>query len=188
MDKGKRFADMRAESQKKILTAAIQLFAEKGYQATSVSDIARKAGMAKGIIYHYFSTKEDLLWKILESSENQMFAYYNELVGELPAKQKLVNFLMAYGQTLVENAKVWKILTNLLFVDGKKDFVQDFSKTGNTLFHQNIRNVFLELRSINIDFEISHLRILLQGWQIATLQQAEGFDYERHVVDYLNRF
>ena len=49
------------EKQDTILLAAIDLFAEKGFAAATTSEIAKKAGVAEGTIYRYFSTKKDLL-------------------------------------------------------------------------------------------------------------------------------
>ena len=43
-----------------IVEAAEVLFAEKGFSATSMTEIAEKAGVAKGLIYHHFASKEDL--------------------------------------------------------------------------------------------------------------------------------
>lgn len=49
-----------------ITKAALSLFAEKGFAATSMNEIAEKAGVAKSLIYHHFSSKEELWQKIKE--------------------------------------------------------------------------------------------------------------------------
>ncbi|GEL78516.1 TetR/AcrR family transcriptional regulator [Tenuibacillus multivorans] len=51
--------------QAKILQAAIEMFAEKGYAATSTSEIAKKAGVAEGTIFRHYKTKKDLLISIV---------------------------------------------------------------------------------------------------------------------------
>ncbi|KKD47148.1 TetR/AcrR family transcriptional regulator [Listeria seeligeri] len=48
------------EKRKKILEAAMEEFAEKGYQAASTNQICAKAGVSKGLIFHYFGSKEKL--------------------------------------------------------------------------------------------------------------------------------
>lgn len=53
------------EKQKKIIQAAIEMFAEKGYSATSTNEIARKAGVAEGTIFRHYKTKKDLLVAIV---------------------------------------------------------------------------------------------------------------------------
>lgn len=53
------------EKQKKIIVSAIESFAEKGYSATSTSEIAKKAGVAEGTIFRHYKTKKDLLLAIV---------------------------------------------------------------------------------------------------------------------------
>jgi TetR/AcrR family fatty acid metabolism transcriptional regulator len=58
----------RARSEKRalILDAAIKVFARSGYHGSRVSDIAREAGIAYGLVYHYFKNKEEILATIFE--------------------------------------------------------------------------------------------------------------------------
>ena len=56
------------ENKEKLLCAAIELFAIRGFTGTSIRDIARKMGMSISNIYHYFGNKEGLLLAILQTS------------------------------------------------------------------------------------------------------------------------
>ena len=49
------------DKRRQILDAAIRVFARQGFHATRVSDIADEAGVAYGLVYHYFSSKEEIL-------------------------------------------------------------------------------------------------------------------------------
>lgn len=63
-----KFENLTAKGKKRILEiceAAAEVFSEKGYLAASLGDIAHVAGLTKGGIFHYFSTKEELLFLIL---------------------------------------------------------------------------------------------------------------------------
>lgn len=53
--------DKMTEKQRNILAAAIKLFADKGYFATSTSEIAKEAGVAEGTIFRHYKTKKDVL-------------------------------------------------------------------------------------------------------------------------------
>ncbi|WP_391118621.1 TetR/AcrR family transcriptional regulator [Psychrobacillus sp. L3] len=53
------------DKQKKIIVAAIESFSEKGYAATSTSEIAKKAGVAEGTIFRHYKTKKELLISIV---------------------------------------------------------------------------------------------------------------------------
>ncbi|MBH0155382.1 TetR/AcrR family transcriptional regulator [Fictibacillus sp. 5RED26] len=54
-----------SDKQRKILEAAIDTFSEKGYAASSTSEIAKKAGVAEGTIFRHFNTKKELLLAIV---------------------------------------------------------------------------------------------------------------------------
>lgn len=57
---------------KAILDAAIKVFSDKGYYGSRVSDIAQEAGIAYGLVYHYFKKKEDLLISIFKTRWKQL--------------------------------------------------------------------------------------------------------------------
>ncbi len=52
-----------------IINAAMQLFDRHGYSETRVSDIAEQAGISKGLIYHYFHSKREILFAVLDQVE-----------------------------------------------------------------------------------------------------------------------
>jgi TetR/AcrR family fatty acid metabolism transcriptional regulator len=56
-------ADVQGEPEKRraILHAAVKVFAEKGYHGCRIADVAKQAGVAYGLVYHYFQNKEELL-------------------------------------------------------------------------------------------------------------------------------
>lgn len=63
-----------SEKQLNILQAAIEMFAEKGYAATSTSEIAKRAGVAEGTIFRHYKTKKDLLLAIVKPTLFQSVA------------------------------------------------------------------------------------------------------------------
>ena len=50
-----------ADKRRLILDAAVRVFARKGYHTSRVGDIAEEAGIAHGLLYHYFGSKEEVL-------------------------------------------------------------------------------------------------------------------------------
>lgn len=66
--------DELTEKQKKIILAAIESFSEKGYAATSTSEIAKKAGVAEGTIFRHYKTKKDLLLGIVAPMLSKIIA------------------------------------------------------------------------------------------------------------------
>ncbi len=60
-------AEDYAEKRQRIRDCAAELFARRGFEATSVSDIAGAGGFSKALIYHYFDSKEEILQDLLEA-------------------------------------------------------------------------------------------------------------------------
>jgi len=54
------------EKRRRILHAAVRVFAEKGYHGCRIADVARAAGVAYGLVYHYFQNKDELLESVFD--------------------------------------------------------------------------------------------------------------------------
>ena len=57
-------------TKRKIFEAAMDLFAQKGYDGTSVEEITSVVGIAKGTLYYHFSSKEEILYFLVEEGMN----------------------------------------------------------------------------------------------------------------------
>ncbi len=69
---------------REILAAALRLFAERGYTATSLEDVAAAAGVTKGTIYYYFRSKEALLMRLAEVGDREAVDELEALVRDNP--------------------------------------------------------------------------------------------------------
>src|SRR6516162_6062683 len=63
-----KFRRRKAERPGEIVQAALQVFAEKGFAAAKLDDIARRAGVSKGALYLYFETKEDIFRAVVSQA------------------------------------------------------------------------------------------------------------------------
>lgn len=84
------------ERREAILQAAVRVFAKKGYHGCRIADVAREAGVAYGLVYHYFENKEDLLSSVFDESFGS-FARLLEAIAatEGPAFQKVEEIVSA---------------------------------------------------------------------------------------------
>jgi TetR/AcrR family transcriptional regulator, fatty acid metabolism regulator protein len=71
--------DIQREKRRLILRAAITVFARSGYHTSRVSDVAKEAGVAYGLVYHYFGSKEDLLETIFRRTWSRMLEAVEEV-------------------------------------------------------------------------------------------------------------
>jgi TetR/AcrR family fatty acid metabolism transcriptional regulator len=71
--------ERRTDRRRQILGAAVKVFAAKGFHAARVGDVAEEAGVAYGLVYHYFSSKDELLETIFRSTWTDMLARVREV-------------------------------------------------------------------------------------------------------------
>ncbi len=76
------------DKRKRILEAAVKVFARKGYFAARVSEIAKKAGVADGTIYLYFRNKEDILVKLFDEVMAEHVQQVRAAVRALPTTKE----------------------------------------------------------------------------------------------------
>ncbi len=81
-----------ADRRKQILRAAIAVFAERGFHKTRVSDIAKRAGVAYGLIYHYFDSKDAVLNSVFEDSWGIFLKVLRDIAADhtKPASERLI--------------------------------------------------------------------------------------------------
>jgi AcrR family transcriptional regulator len=78
------------DRRRQILDAAIRVFARQGFNACRVSDIAREANVAYGLVYHYFDSKDQVLNELFVERWSLLLAAIEEVDGrDIPARQKL---------------------------------------------------------------------------------------------------
>jgi AcrR family transcriptional regulator len=106
--RGIRMANIREkkkqETRKAIMQAAVTLFSEKGFEKTSIEELARTAGIGKGTIYSYFQTKSDILHAFCE---DELESLHQELTANadknIPILEQMVRIYMSEFRHLTEN-------------------------------------------------------------------------------------
>ena len=69
--------EIRKARRKVIMDTALEIFAEYGYESSSISMIAKKAGVSKGLMYNYFESKEDLLTSLITNGMDEMLSFFD---------------------------------------------------------------------------------------------------------------
>jgi AcrR family transcriptional regulator len=79
MYKTNEISSLEVNARERLLETATELFAEKGYAATSVREIVEKAGVSKPVLYYYFKSKEGLFYAIMEWAAGVQQKILNEI-------------------------------------------------------------------------------------------------------------
>ncbi|MBI9106414.1 MAG: TetR/AcrR family transcriptional regulator [Spirochaetales bacterium] len=111
------------ERRREIIQAAKTLFQTREYEKTTMSEIMKILNIAKGTIYHYFSSKEELLEAVVQ-----------DLVQEdLHKKQELISRPGYKKMNALEKLKT--LLTSGNIADGNEEILEHLHTSGNTILH-----------------------------------------------------
>jgi AcrR family transcriptional regulator len=91
-----------AATRRKLLEAALQVFARDGFEAARIEDIAAESGHTRGAFYANFNTKEDLFFALLEQQANERLA---DLQRRLAKRASVVERLRTLRVFYIERAK-----------------------------------------------------------------------------------
>jgi AcrR family transcriptional regulator len=90
----------------RVLAAAVELFATKGFDGTSVQEIVHRAAVTKGAMYHYFTSKDDLLYEIYHALISAQLAELDEILSRrLSAPDTVRAIISNLVDTTVARAK-----------------------------------------------------------------------------------
>lgn len=98
-------------TRQKILDAAAQIFSQKGYHATSMSDIARAVNLQKASLYHHISSKQEILVSILDEALELITRRVGNVINRsISADEKLREAMKTYLMTLTEQRDLAEVL------------------------------------------------------------------------------
>jgi AcrR family transcriptional regulator len=101
----------RADRERQMMSVAEQVFAERGYVAASMDEIAERVGVSKPMLYEYFGSKEGLLVACIRQARAELLRVTSEaaLAGGSP-EDMLRNGLVAYFRFIRAHAQAWSLL------------------------------------------------------------------------------
>jgi AcrR family transcriptional regulator len=112
------------EARSRILQAALDEFSDKGYHASTIDSIAERAGIAKGTVYRYFNTKEDLFNALKEDTITEFVDLARQdLSREVDVVKIIESIVKMYLSFFERNSAFFKVITQEY-----KDFGREFSE------------------------------------------------------------
>jgi len=146
----------------KIMDAAFLLIARQGYESTSIAQIATKAGVSKGLMYNYFTSKEDLLEKMVANAMKQGDETIGSLITDDPAIT-LTNIFTWFFKQLRERPDHWKIMTELTLKIEKFEFIHDMASNKMKTYVSFIESMLTSLGFENASGESKLIGALFDG-------------------------
>ncbi len=181
-----QFSEMRESARKRIMEAALELFANKGYHTTSISQIAKEAAISKGLMYNYFESKEALLKEVIFEGVDTITESFDPNRDGILTKEELIHFIRESFKLVREHTIYWKLYFSLLTQAGIMDiFSDDLAPRMQRLFGM-LTQFFYSQNYENPEIEMRFFGSLLDGVAMNFVMDPENFpinEIERKIIE-----
>jgi len=109
-----QFEEIRGSKKTLIMNVALEHFAKEGYHNTTISHIAKHAGISKGLMYNYFESKEDLLSEIIDRSMREIVEYFDPDHDGYLSEEEFELFIRKLFLILREKISFWRFFYQLV--------------------------------------------------------------------------
>jgi len=104
----------------RIMDAALRIFAEKGFQNATITEISKKAGVSEATIYEYFGTKEDLLFAIPEKISNDTYEASSNVIPYIKGVEGKIRAILLFYVQLYQTNPDYSALVLLQLMSNKR--------------------------------------------------------------------
>ncbi|MDF1726234.1 MAG: TetR/AcrR family transcriptional regulator [Sulfitobacter sp.] len=133
-----------SERMQAILDQGSMLFAEKGYDATSMRDIAAAAGVSKALLYHHFASKDEIYARVSFYATNNLYSFVEErLPADGTAEEKLRAYMTAAATFFAEHRSAWTAASNAFWSDPDRHRLET-RVARRRQFEQRLRDIIRE--------------------------------------------
>lgn len=129
-----------------VLSAALAVFAEVGYEQASTTTIAKAAGVTRTVLYHYYASKQELYLAVLTEQESIMSSYVTEhIAAQGDSVARILASAMAYLDFANDHPETWAILLD------DTALADPICATGRQAIHQAIVDRALDALAGDLD-------------------------------------
>jgi TetR/AcrR family transcriptional regulator, fatty acid metabolism regulator protein len=178
-----------ARTRERIIEAATEVFARRGVHGTRVADIAERAGIAYGLVYHHFRNKEEILSAIFSERWAQYVAYLEEVAGApAPFRERMRRLIHFWVETYRQDNDLMTVMINE--ITRSYEFLESHDITAVLVAFDPIERIIVEGRAngevrTDLDARLATYVVLgvaemvLTGYVIGTLPRADAQAYAR---------
>ena len=169
---------IREEKLLLISDAALRLFANRGYEGTSISQIAKDAGISKGLVYNYFESKESILNHIVDHIFDEMWARFGLVGKSKMTKEDYENFLVMSLDLVLEDPDHWRLYFAVFTQPNVMKMIMGNLMIKAAPYMQMMHDYYLEQGYENPDVWMRYVSACLDGIQMHIMLDPENFPLE----------
>lgn len=170
--------EQREKSRERILGAALDVFAEKGYEAASISDVTQRAEVSRGLVTYYFATKQSLAAELLDRWLDGIGAI---LTLQGTANERLAGIIDGTLMAAASTLEIQRLAISLMMQPATHDVFADVEAAKNDQvveIEDAIRSIFTERGAPDPAVEEMLLRATLEGVTVKLAIYPQTFPVE----------
>jgi AcrR family transcriptional regulator len=182
-----QYEKIRSEKRKLIMDVALEIFAERTFQGTTIGLIAEKANISKGLMYNYFESKEALLKAIVSEGIHDVWRFFDPNHDGILSKDEFFFFITKSIEIVKANPNYWKLYSSLMFQSDILEMViSDYDELSKQ-YSQLAYNLFVRYNLKDPEAEIILLGAMIKGAIIQYVTMKNGYPVEKFtkaIIDY----
>jgi AcrR family transcriptional regulator len=113
-----QFSEIREDRKAQIKGVALEIISEEGFQNTSISKIAQRAQISKGLLYNYFSSKEEMILEIIYDGMEKLSTIFDPDKDGVLTDEEVKYFIDEIFNILKSNIKYWRLYITVMLQPG----------------------------------------------------------------------
>lgn len=184
----KQYQQIREEKRELILNTALEFFAQQGFHSTSIDQIAKKAGISKGLIYNYFESKNSILNEILKTGFDAIYSHFDINHDGVLSYNEFEFFIRKSFAVMTQNRSFWKLYFSLMMQPVVTEtYINDYREASVNLYNILIRFI-TELGSTDPSKDFIIISSLFKGAYLIMVTSPGFADEEKYVDTILEGF
>jgi len=162
-----QFEEIRDSRRLQILEAALKLFATEGYGHSSISMLAKQAGISKGLMYNYFESKEALLAALIDHGMAQYVDLFDPDHDGILESEELVDFVGKVFAALREHQDFWIMFINVIMQPKVNELLKDTPITQYIKQFMSMLLVYFETKGFEDPYlEVVTFSAMIEGFGV----------------------
>lgn len=173
-----QYEQIREERKVQIMNVALELIAEEGFNKVSISKIAKKAEISKGLMYNYFKSKEELILLVMLDGFDQLISAFDANKDGTLTSDEMHFFIDKTFETLETNITFWRMYFMVMLQPDVFKLIQPYMHQMLSPFMETSVNYFIEKGYEDPEAETQFFAAMLDGVGLRFVMDPENFPLE----------
>lgn len=175
----KQYDEIRKQKKQLIMDTALELFAESGFHATSMSQVAKKAGVSKGLAYNYFESKQEILDEIIKTGFDSIYSHFDLNHDGILTRDEFEHFIRNSFKAIGKNQKFWKLYSAIIMQSNITESMMEKYGDRSQLIMQMLNQFIKTMGSKDPEGDLLIISSLVKGALLVVISAPDFFPLQQ---------